>query len=217
MNKRKSVLLGIFAAMILTVGGVVFYYWYNNTYFVSTEDAAVNCDYISISPKVSGKVIEFDKAEGDYVVKDQIIGRIEQGSLPDASIDSTLLRAPESGKILKKDVEPGEVVNAGATVAVMGEPQRSYITANIEETKIKRVKPGQTVDINVDEYGSRKFSGKIESLGQAANSAFSILPSSSGSTFTKVVQKIPVKIEVDEKDAEALLPGTNAVVKIHVR
>lgn len=96
------------------------------------------------------------------------------------------------------------------------DPQRLYISANIEETKLRRIRPGQKVEITVDQFEGIKFTGKIKYVGQASNSAFSLLPTSTSGNFTKVVQKIPVNIEFDKQDAQ-LLPGTNAVIKIHVK
>ena len=78
----------------------------------------------------------------------------------------------------------------------MVDPQKLYITANIEETEVKKLKSGQNVDIKIDEFDGLAFQGKVESIGKASNSAFSLFPSSSSGTFTKVVQKVPVKIEL---------------------
>ena len=93
--------------------------------------------------------------------------------------------------------------------------KKLYITANIEENKVEKLKKGQKVDIVLDQYKNKKYEGKISSIGQASTSTFSIFPSSSGTTFTKVIQKIPVKIEFEHDDN--ILLGTNAIVKIHIR
>ena len=76
-EKRKTIILLILCAMLITLGGVGFYYWYNNENFVSTEDAKVDGDFISITPQVSGKLLEFNAKEGDKDVKDQILGRLD--------------------------------------------------------------------------------------------------------------------------------------------
>lgn len=78
------------------------------------------------------------------------------------------------------------------------------------------MKVGQPVEITIDQYDSQKFTGKVKSIGEVANSALSLLPSSTSGTFTKVVQRISVKIELDDFNNK-ILPGTNAVVKIHVK
>lgn len=98
----------------------------------------------------------------------------------------------------------------------MIDPAGLYISANIEETKLEKVKPGQQAEIRIDQFTGKVFHGKVAGIGQAANSAFSLLPSSAGDTFTKVAQKVPVKIALEPTDVN-LLPGTSAVVKIYIK
>lgn len=215
-GKRKMLILGILAVMVVVLGGIGIYYWYNNMMFVSTEDAKVTGDLVKVTPQISGKLLEFNVDEGDTVIKDQIIGRQEALNLPDSSIDQSVFRAPISGVVIKKQGTVGEAASPGQTLAMLVDPSKMYISANIEETKLGKLVQGQKVDIAIDELKGVKLSGKVKFIGKAANSTFSILPSSTGGTFTKVVQKIPVKIELDKPDSR-LLPGTNAVVKIHIR
>ncbi|HBE76243.1 MAG TPA: hemolysin D [Firmicutes bacterium] len=217
-EKRKKIILAIFIAMVVSMGGVVFHYWYDNTYYVSTDDAKVTGDFVKVTPQISGKLLEFNVQEGDRLVKDQIIGRMEAVGMVDSNIDTSLLRAPISGIVMKKQATVGEyeLSTAAPTLALMVDPEQVYISANIEETKLERISPGQLVDISIDQFDGRKFQGKVTSIGEAAISAFSLLPSTSGGTFTKVIQKVPVKINI-EKTAVNLLPGTNAVVRIHVK
>jgi multidrug resistance efflux pump len=217
-EKRKRIILAIFIAMVVSMGGVVLYYWYNNTYYVATDDAKLTGDFVKITPQISGKLLEFNVQEGDRLVKDQIIGRIEAVGMADTSIDTSLLRAPISGVVVKKQATVGEyeLSTAAPTLALMVAPDQVYISANIEETKLGKIKPGQSVDISIDQFSGKEFKGIVIFIGEAANSAFSLLPSASGGTFTKVVQKVPVKIGI-KKTAVNLLPGTNVVVRIHVK
>lgn len=215
-KKRKIIMIIIFALMISALGGVGYYYWYNNTYFVTTEDAKVTGDLIKVSPQISGKLLEFNVEEGDSVSQDEILGRQDMGSLPDTNVDQSIIRAPISGIIIKKVGNVGEIEAAGQSIAMLVDPQKLYISANIEETKLGNIKQGQAVDITIDQISGKKFTGKVKYIGKASNSTFSILPSSTSGTFTKVVQKVPVKIEFDKSNNQ-LLPGTNAVVKIHIR
>ncbi len=217
MDKKRKKLIGVvLAIMILVMAGITFYYWYNNTYFVSTEDARVAGDLVKVSPKSSGKLIEFNIEEGAALVQDQILGRVEPGNLDDNNIDQSVIRAPIDGIVVKKQGNIGEYVSAGQALAMLINPSKLYITANIEETKLGRTRPGQTVDITIDQFSGLKFNGKVKYVGQAANSAFSLIPTSTSGTFTKVVQKVPVKIEFDKMDHNGL-PGTNAIIKIHVK
>jgi len=215
-GKRKIIILCIFCSMLITLGGVGFYYWYNNDHFISTEDAKVDGDFISITPQVSGKLLEFSAKEGEAAVKNQILGHIEASNLTDENVESSLLRTSINGIVVKKEAEEGQYVSVGSTLAVMIDPEKLYITANIEEIKVEKLREGQSVDIKIDQFEGKVFQGKVEYIGKASNSAFSLLPSSSNGTFTKVVQKVPIKIELEKNDAN-LLPGTNADIKIHIK
>ena len=215
-EKRKVLIIGILIAIVVALGGIGFYYWYENTYYVSTDDARVSADLVSVTPQISGKLLELNVEEGDTVTKNQILARQEMNNLPDSSVDQSLVRSPINGIVVKKQGTIGEVWSPGQTLVTLIDPNKLYITADIEETKLGKVRVGQSVDITIDQFGSQKFTGKVKSVGEAANSALSLLPSSTSGTFTKVVQRIPVKIELN-KFNNKILPGTNAVVKIHVK
>lgn len=215
-GKRKVIMLAVSAMMVIVIGGIGLYYWYNSTYYVATEDARVTGDLVKVSPQISGKLLEFNVEEGDIVYQDQILGRQEMANLTDSNIEQSLIRAPINGLVIKKQANIGEIASSGQALAMLIDPEKLYISANIEETKLHRVKPGQMVDIRVDQFEGIRFIGKVTFVGLASNSTFSLLPTSTSGTFTKVVQRIPVKIELDKQDT-LLLPGTNAVVKIHVK
>lgn len=215
-GKRKVLIFSVLIIMALAIVGVGTYYWYENSNYVATEDAQVTGDLVNVTPQISGKLLMFNVSEGQLVQKGQILGRQDLGTLPDSSLEMAIIRAPITGRILKKQGELGVMVSPGQTLATMVDPNALYINANIEETKLERVKPGQTVDVSIDQFPDKQFSGIIDSIGQASTATFSLLPTSSGGTFTKVVQKIPVKITLAKTDVK-LLPGTNAVIKIHVK
>jgi len=215
-GKRKVLIFSILIIMALAIAGVGAYYWYENTNYVTTEDAQVTGDLVNITPQISGKLLSLNISEGQLVQKGQILGRQNLGNSSDSSLEMAIIRAPITGRILKKQGELGVMLSPGQTLATVVDPNALYINANIEETKLERLKPGQTVDVTIDQFPDKQFSGTIDSIGQASAATFSLLPTSSGGTFTKVVQKIPVKITLAKTDVK-LLPGTNAVIKIHVK
>jgi len=215
-EKRKKLIYLIIAIMVVAFASIGGYYWYENAYFVSTEDAKVMGDLVSVSPQISGKLLELNVEEGDSVIKDQIIGRQGMSNPQETNIDQSVLRAPISGIVIKEQGTVGEVISPGQTIAMIIDPNKLYITANIEETKLGNVKQGQKVDITIDQFSKKAFSGRVKYVGQASNSTFALLPTSTSGTFTKVIQKIPIKIEFDKSD-NTLLPGTNAVVNIHIK
>lgn len=215
-GKRKILIIGILLVIVVALGSIGFYYWYENAYYVSTEDARVNADFVSVTPQISGKLLELNVDEGEKVTKNEILARQEMNNLPDTSVEQSLVRAPIDGIIVKKQGTVGELLSTGQTLITLVDPTKLYISANIEETKLEKVKVGQPVDITIDEYDSQKFSGKVKTIGEISNSAISLLPASTSGTFTKVVQRVPIKIELDNFD-EKILPGTNAVIKIHIK
>lgn len=215
-SKPKNLIYLIVIVMIVAFASIGGYYWYKNANFVSTEDAKVMGDLVSVGPQVSGKLLELSIEEGDAVVKDQILGRQGMSNPQETNIDQSVLRAPINGIVIKKQGTVGVVISPGQPIAVLVDPNKLYITANIEETKLGKIKQGQKVDITIDQFAGKKFSGKVKYVGQASNSSFALISSSTSGTFTKVIQKIPVKIEFDKSD-NTLLPGTNAIVNIHIK
>lgn len=163
-------------------------------------------------PLATGKLLKFKVKEGDLISKDQILGYI------DANSAAANIRAPISGTIVKVVSHVGDYVSRSqlTTLALIVDTNKIYIKANIEETKINKIHPGQSVDVTVDEYVNKKFIGKVESIGQASESVFAITQSSTSGTYTKVARIIPVKIELNKNDV-SLLTGTNATVKIHIK
>jgi len=216
LENKKVLMMSIVGLIALILAAIVGYYWYNSFYYVKTEDAKVAGDIVKITPQITAKLLELNVDEGETLIKDQIIGRQEMGSLSDSSLELSIIRSPIDGFVVKKQGSVGELATTGQTLVMMTDPAKLYIIANIEETELSKLKVGQKVDITVDEYEGKNMSGKIESIGKAANSAFSLLPTSTSGTFTKVVQRVPVKIALEHKH-DGLLLGTNATVKIHIR
>ncbi|ADK13520.1 MULTISPECIES: HlyD family secretion protein [Clostridium] len=215
-QKRKILIVGILVVIAAALSSIGFYYWYENTYYVSTDDARVDADLVNVTPQISGKLLELNVDEGDIVIKNQILARQEMSDLSDSKVDQSLIRSPINGIIIKKQGTIGEIWSPGQTLATLIDPNKLYITADIEETKLGKIRVGQPVSITIDEYGSQKFTGKVKSVGEAAQSALSIIPTTTSGTFTKVVQRIPIKISLD-KFNNKILPGTNAVVKIRIK
>ncbi|WP_027717637.1 HlyD family secretion protein [Desulfovirgula thermocuniculi] len=216
-NKNKKVIVAVLLLAVLSLAGVSFYYWYTNAYFVSTEDAKVDADLFRVSPQVSGKILEVYVEEGQAVRAGEVVARLDDTTLQAANPDLAVVRAPVDGLVVKKLARPGEMAAPGQPVVVLVDPKDLYVTANIEEDKLRRVRVGQQVDISLDALPGKTFTGRVERIGKASLSVFSLLPSSSGGSFTKVVQRVPVKIVFNEKPGEYVEVGTNAFVRIHVK
>lgn len=132
----------------------------------------------------------------------------------------TLITAPEDGTIAKKSVEPGMVVPPGQALFGFVSSRERWVEANFKETQIARIKPGQKVNVDVDAISGKSFEGVVDSIGSATGSTFTLLPpDNSTGNFTKVVQRVPVKIDLlnlTPDDIDRLAAGLSSVVEIKI-
>src|SRR5882672_8034373 len=114
------------------------------------------------------------------------------------NLSYTRITAPAEGVVSKKSVELGQLVQPGQPLMSLVPLSDVWITANLKETQTADVTPGDPVDFTVDAYGGRHFTGHVESLAPATGARFSLLPPDNATgNFTKVVQRIPVRIRLD--------------------
>lgn len=131
------------------------------------------------------------------------------------SYNNTVVKTPAAGTVIRLAVQSGENLSAGQTVVTICNLKSTWVMANIEEKKISRVKPGQKADVTIDAYPGKVFKGRVDTVGDASQSTFSVMPTEGSSgNFTKVTQRLQVKIVV-ESQGLVLKPGMSAVVKIH--
>ncbi len=144
--------------------------------------------------------------------------KAEQAKL---NLSYTQITAPEDGVIAKKSVEPGMVVPPGQALFGFVSSRERWVTANFKETQLGKIKPGQKVDISVDAISGKKYEGVVDSIGSSTGSTFTLLPpDNSTGNFTKVVQRVPVKIKLiglTSQDIDRLADGLSAVVSIRIR
>jgi len=232
MKNLKKILL-ILAVIILAGGAAgISYYFYQSINYFSTENAQITADIITLTPEVTGKVKNWDVKEGDLVKAGQVLGKQDVSmmvtstamnpqtlaSSADIMISKADIKSPIDGKVVLSSVVKGQVVSPGMEIATIADTSHIFIKANIEETDIIKIKPGQKVDIKIDAYSNKNFTGYVESIGQATQSAFSQYPSlNTSGTFSKVTQLIPVKIAITNADNLTLMLGMNATVKIHLK
>lgn len=127
------------------------------------------------------------------------------------NLSYTEITAPVDGVATHKQVEPGQIVQAGQGLMVVVPLQNVWVTANFRETQLKNMKPGQKAEVKVDTYG-KTFSGHVDSIAGATGSLLSLLPPENATgNFVKVVQRIPVKIVLDPipQEKAVLRPGMN--------
>jgi len=141
-----------------------------------------------------------------FVLKDQ-----QHLDLRDRTILSII-----DGVVDETFVEKGEYVNPGQRLMLIHDPLDIWVDANIKETQIRRVKRGQTVLISVDAYPDKEFKGTVKAVGNTTTGKFALLPNPNPSgNFTKITQRIPVRIAVEQQKT-VLRPGMLVEVKIIV-
>ncbi|GJE56606.1 MULTISPECIES: HlyD family secretion protein [Methylobacterium] len=135
-------------------------------------------------------------------------------------LDFTVIRAPFDGVVGNKAVEAGAYVQPGSRVAALVPLQSVRIDANFKETQVSQMKPGQPVTILVDAYPDRKITGEVESFSPASGTVFSLLPTDNATgNFTKIVQRLPVRVHVpaDVASEGLLRPGMSVTVRVDTR
>lgn len=145
-----------------------------------------------------------------------------QANLADAQLQLsyTNVTASAQGRVGRKTVEVGQQVTAGQPLmAIVGDDM--WIVANFKETQVDEIRPGQAVEIKLDAFPSKTFTGRVDSLSPASGSEFALLPPDNATgNFTKIVQRIPVKITFDADSIHGyesqLSPGMSAEVTVAV-
>jgi membrane fusion protein (multidrug efflux system) len=148
---------------------------------------------------------------------DAVSAQVAQAQL---NLANTKIVAPSDGFIAKKSVEIGQLAAPGIPLLGFVDANERWVTANFKETDLSSIKPGAKVEVEVDAIGGRSFEGKVEAISSATGATFTLLPPDNATgNFTKVVQRVPVKIELNqlkEGDAEILRVGLSAYVKVSV-
>jgi membrane fusion protein, multidrug efflux system len=132
----------------------------------------------------------------------------------------TNVTAPETGTISKKQVEIGQLVQSGQTLMSIVADTGTWVTANFKETQLNRMHVGQPVAFDVDAYPGCEAEGKVQSLSAATGARFALLPPDNATgNFTKVVQRLPVRIAITKGcgTARPLRPGMSVVAHTDIR
>jgi membrane fusion protein (multidrug efflux system) len=132
----------------------------------------------------------------------------------------TVIRAPVDGVFSNRAVQTGDYVQTGQRIASLVPLDDVYVDANFKETQLARLQPGQPVSINVDALPDHAIAGRVASLSPASGAVFSLLPPDNATgNFTKIVQRLPVRIEVpaDVAAKQLLRPGMSVVVSVNTK
>ena len=129
----------------------------------------------------------------------------------------TQIKAPANGIASKKNIQLGQLVQAGQTLFSIVNDNSLYITANFKETQLDKIRDGQKVDINVDAYPDLKLQGTVYNFAPATGAKFSLLPPDNATgNYVKVVQRVPVKIKINgsKEQMDKLRPGMSVNVSV---
>jgi membrane fusion protein (multidrug efflux system) len=299
--RKKRVLIPFFLLILGMALGA--WYWYQNLKnYVSTDDAYLDADRVSISAKVLGRIVRLTVDEGSPVTRDDLLVRLDDTDLQaqvvqakagldfaenslglakvtldratddfaraevqfkgsvitkeqydhaqkaleaaraeeaialsrigvakaqlgvvETQLQNMTLSAPFDGTVAKRWLMEGDVVQPGQPIFTIYETRDIWVTANLEETKLGRIRLGDAVEVVIDAYPGRIFKGKVGLIGDYTAAQFSLIPPNNASgNFTKITQRVPLRVYLDGLTPEvrreySLRPGMSAEVKIRVK
>lgn len=136
--------------------------------------------------------------------------------LAQIAYDRTFIKSPIDGVVVQKVAEVGNILEQNQTAFTVADMEHAWVSANIEETAVADVKPGQDVTVSIDEGGS--LHGKVLEVRAATASQFALIQSENPSgNYTKLVQRIPIKVALDPHPDRPLRAGQSVEIKIRVR
>jgi multidrug resistance efflux pump len=211
MRSSRIVLINVIVILLLVAGGgAAVYYYVQSVNYISTDNARIDGQAVTIAASAPGTLTQWNGKVGQEYTSGQTIGYIR------AATGAVRITAPAAGTIVQQNAVVNSMVGLGTPLARMYDLNNLWVTANIPETNIRDVKPGQAVDLDVDAFPGNTLTGKVSQIGLATAGTFSLLPASNTtSNYTRVTQVIPVNISVDSYRGLGLLPGMSVSVRIH--
>ncbi len=164
---------------------------------------------------------QYDTSRAGYnEVKARYDAAVSRATQAQINLEYTQIKAPSNGVIAKNAAEVGQLANPGMALVGFVSSDERWITANFKETEISDVRVGMAVDIKIDAINGANYKGEVESISSATGATFSLLPPDNATgNFTKVVQRVPVKIKIvglNESENDRLQAGLSAVIKVHL-
>jgi membrane fusion protein (multidrug efflux system) len=160
-------------------------------------------------------VIATDRAKAE-AQRDRSLADVHQAEL---NLSYTTITAPVDGSVGARSLRVGQFVQAGTQLMAVVPLHSAYIVANFKETQLSHMRQGQPVTITIDSYPDLKLSGHVDSVSPASGLEFALLPPDNATgNFTKIVQRVPVKIVLDDHSLTGLLrPGMSAEPTINTK
>ena len=192
-----------------------------------TDSENLNLDAAKASVKQAQAALEVERGqfpvlEGERAQEAAAIAAAEATvTLAEQDLSYTAIRASRDGIVANRGVEIGEYVRAGSRLLSVVPLNDVYVVANFKETQVRDFREGMVAEVDADVLGGTTFKGTIESLAPASGAEFALLPPENATgNFTKIVQRIPVRIRIDQTSGDVaapLRPGTSVSVRVNVK
>ncbi|HUI87914.1 MAG TPA: efflux RND transporter periplasmic adaptor subunit [Anaerolineales bacterium] len=210
-NRKISKRMLITAAMVVVLAGIGIagYFIYEDNFYYQTDNAKVDTAIYQLSAHEDGRLDRMYVTQGEEVTAGQMLAHVQNGSF---------IRSPIDGTVIDTKMQEGDYVTPADVVLVVANTADIYITANVEETNILKIHPGQSATVFLDAYG-QSFDGYVDEISTITSTELSgaITSFTTSGTYTKVTQLIPIKIRLlDHVDLAGII-GTNATVKIRIK
>ncbi len=228
-RNRTRILLPVLAVIAIVAIVLVYRYIRDQSLYVSTDNAQVNGALIQVGSVNAGRIATISVDVGSNVTKGEVLAEVTLPSTVGVTAQGTPqlgfqgtqdqqapVVSPINGVVVQRTGNPGDTVAQGTSILTVVDPTQFWITANVEETNIKRVQLGQTADVTVDTQGTT-LTGRVIAIDRSTASSFSLLPTgTTAGNFTKVTQLVPVKISINYGTMPLVL-GSSVEVRIHVQ
>lgn len=213
-DKKKFIWLVILLIIAFVVAIV---WWWNYRKYVSTIDANLDGGRVNVSARVMAPLSAVFKHEGDSVKRGELLAMLDSTATENYRIVS-----PVDGLIAKQWVVPGDLLQPGENIFTLNEGKELWVAVYLQETKFNEIRMGQSALFTLDAYPGLTFYGKIFYIGANAASEFSLIsPDNASGNYTKVAQRIPLRISIDRVEGKEklkanlrLLSGMSANAKI---
>lgn len=227
--RKQYVLILLVGFVAIIIGGSLFAITSlsSSRRFISTDNAQVVADLVQVGSMNAGRIRVLNVDVGSAVVEGQVIAIVElptevskSGTTDTAKIGflevqdlQVDLLAPRSGIIAARWVKKGDIVPTGQRIVTLMDPRQVWVEANIEEDKISRVRPGQTVEVKIDSLG-RTLTGRVDTISPVTTATLGVTATGSPPANLKSVDRvIPIKIILDANQPD-IIPGVSAEIKI---
>lgn len=213
LSALRTLIVPLIILSALVVGFFAYLFWLDQTLYVLTDNARVTGTITQVASPSAGQIRQLAVDIGDQVSRHQVLATIALPSAPTAN--QLHVRAPGDGVVVGITANTGDPVVAGRPFLTMLDPSGVWVEAQIDETRLARVRPGQQVEVWVD-YLARALPGRVASVGAASGAA--LTPTAPGTTsgfFVKVPQFVLVRIDLDS-EGQPLVVGGAVSVKIRL-